>query len=366
MVTSDGAENLTVWTGISGNSCPIYTGPITEDMEEVLRRMMENSDNNRTMAIRDRFGNSNINGTASALGMSDTQIVHTLGCGGPPPNSLSLEDGGVLHETVANGYLGTQRQKFYDLMLQSVNNFGGGQLGGIIDQEGAALGLPASVISSFKSNMAMAYKGGSYGYGNPLDFYYSVLAWVKIPFKNGAVITPAEYVAGVFVHDSSSNSAAASTMNTASAELLRDEIRAALETWTNSCTTPASNATYGTGKAGTNGVPVLSALDLPVVGQNTAIRVTKALPGALSTLFIGLQSANLPFDDGALLVNNPIVIGIPVPFDASGGLTLGGAIPNDPTFCGLTLYHQVMFVDPGGTGFYQTAQTNGLRRTYGG
>jgi len=358
-------ESLTVFTGTNG-SCPQYFAPISEGMEQVLKLMMENSDNNRTMAIRDRFGNPAINGMGTSLGMTNTQIIHTLGCGGPPANQLTLIDGGVLHEAVANGYLGAQRQKCYDLMLQSVNGYGGGQLGGIIDQEGAALSLPASVISSFKANMQMAYKGGSYGYNNPLDFFYSVLAWVKIPFKNGAVITPAEYVTGVFVHDASSNSQAASSMNTASAELLRDEIRAALETWTNSCTNPASNATYGVGKPGTNGVPFLQALDLPIVGAMATIRVSNALPGAFSTLFLGVQQASIPFDGGALLVNNPLVISIPIPFDVAGSWTLAGQMPNDPSLCGLTLYHQVMYVDPGASGFYQTAQTNGLARTLGG
>lgn len=132
------------------------------------------------------------------------------------------------------------------------------------------------------------------------------------------------------------------------------------------CSAPPVSAQYGAGKPGTNGTPDLSdANDPPAVGDaSSAIVLSNALPGAPIILFLGLQPANLAFDEGTLLVTPLLVFSLP-PAGPSGTLTIAGAIPDEAAICGVTLYHQVMVVDPGATGFYQTAQSNGLARTFG-
>jgi hypothetical protein len=128
---------------------------------------------------------------------------------------------------------------------------------------------------------------------------------------------------------------------------------------------PASNATYGTGKPGTNGVPTLTALSPPVLGESSTVLLGNALPGALPILFLGVSAASIPFDGGLLLNGATWIIPIPVPVFPDGTLPLIGTLPLDPALCGFSLYHQVMFADPAAGGYYQLAQTAGLRRTFG-
>ena len=77
------------------------------------------------------------------------------------------------------------------------------------------------------------------------------------------------------------------------------------------------------------------------------------------------QQAALPFDGGTLHLVPQFVYPLTIPIPQNGKLTLTGDLPADPTFCGVTLYHQILFVDPSAPGFYHTALTNGLRRTFG-
>ena len=347
---ADLAEMLTVFTG-SPNSCPQYTAPISSVMSNVLFEMMWNSDNNHTMAIRDRFGDSNFNATAAGLGMTDTQILHTLGCGGPPANSLSLVDGGLLHEAIANGYLGGLRQTFYDLMRNDVSAYGGNRLGVIIDEEGAAAGLPALMIADFKSKMEAAYKGGSYGYGNPLDYYYSVLTWTKIPFISGGVLAPKEFVSGIFIHDNSTGTGLGATMDTAAAELLREEIRAALESWVD-VGNPWTD--LGGGLAGT-GVMQLTGEGSLVGGTAMTTTLTGALPNSVATLVFGFTFINAPFK-GGLWGPFPTSVNAGIPTGPLGTVDLPSTWP-DGLPSGLSFYAQWWMADAGAVAGFAGSNT---------
>ena len=46
-------------------------------------------------------------------------------------------------------------------------------------------------------------------------------------------------------------------------------------------------------------------------------------------------------------------------------LTLAGLIPDDPSLCGISLYHQMLIPDPKAAGPYHLAMSNGLQRTLG-
>lgn len=133
---------------------------------------------------------------------------------------------------------------------------------------------------------------------------------------------------------------------------------------TRTCAANALSSTYGAGKPGTNGVPLLDSVNLPYVPSTTSIRVTNGRPFTPSTLFVGLAPLAAAFDGGQLLVNPTFIIALP-PFDAAGSITIPGVLGDDPSLCGIAVYHQVMFGDPGAAGFYHTAQTNGLVRTLG-
>ncbi len=130
------------------------------------------------------------------------------------------------------------------------------------------------------------------------------------------------------------------------------------------CDNAAHSATYGEGKPGTHGVPSLTSVGPPVLGQKSGLRLANALPGASPLLFTGLGAAKIPFDGGTLLVKNPLVTVLPaVPL--SGEIEVPIAAPDDAALCGVTLRHQAMFLDPAASGFVGTAQTAGLARTFG-
>jgi hypothetical protein len=212
------------------DGCPLDAGPAAADLQVGLKAMMEQSDNRWTQAMRVRFGEANLNATAQALGMTNTLLRHRLGCGAgadgaiAEPHRLTLTDIGKLYEAVANGFLltTTNRNNFYSLMSDGIS----GDLETVINQEAATLGLTASELTSFKSQVSTAAKAGGYSLAGKT--YTSIGGWIKLPFKSGTTTTAREYVFGVFFHDA--NSVTGSVWGYR-AELLREQIRAALSTF---------------------------------------------------------------------------------------------------------------------------------------
>ncbi len=287
--------NLTVYTGYSG-SCPQDTGPFSQNLQGVLQLMMENSDNARTQAVRAYFGNSNLNATAAALGMASTSSNHRLGCGADAianPNRITLRDLHTLHEQVANGYLGTQRALFYQLMLDSVNDL---SIASIINAEGASLGLSSTTIASFRNFTDVAHKGGSYGLssGGPLYYERCEFGYLSLPFITNDVITPREFSFGAFVNNASVDAQASAAIYTdAIPELLRPQIRAALQSWTNSL---AGVTSFG---AGCNGYS----------------QTVSGLPRLGATLFYnGINGYNNGITLFAIGFSNTFAGAIPLPF----------------------------------------------------
>lgn len=220
--------------GYDGNpgGCPPELPIRAEPLNDVLRLMMENSDNIRTEAIKDYFGQDDINATADALDMPDTELVRRIGCGGAH-NALTLDDGATLHEAVADGYLGEWRDEFYDLMLNGAMSYGGGagypDVGGIIDEEAADIGLPEQKRLDFRAAVEIASKGGSVGLGGLA--YRSSLAWISIPYMQDGALAPREFTVGAFVDGAVDGDNASAAVGAAASEVLRDELHAALLTW---------------------------------------------------------------------------------------------------------------------------------------
>ena len=97
------------------------------------------------------------------------------------------------------------------------------------------------------------------------------------------------------------------------------------------------------------------------------LTLSGGLPGASPVLmFIGFAPAALPFDGGTLLATPTFTVSLP-PLNGAGSISIPIPIALDttPAGCGVHLYFQAIFADPGAAGFYHSAQTNGLDWTIG-
>ena len=206
-------------------------------MGNAILKMLENSDNQRTRAMIDTFGFTEINQTAQDIGLSGTHLNHYPGCGGPPANQLTLADAGIIYEGIANGTLlsASSRSALYARMPAQAGDFTGIQsaVNSIVDAEAPAFALSSTEISQFKSRLATHYKAGGYTLcpsGACLE-YRSVAGSADIPQCLRGAVGDRNYVWSIFINGASSASAADSTFNAAKAEPLREPIRAALSTW---------------------------------------------------------------------------------------------------------------------------------------
>jgi hypothetical protein len=107
---------------------------------------------------------------------------------------------------------------------------------------------------------------------------------------------------------------------------------------------PRPSANYGAGWPGRNGIPTLTAQEKPVVGAPLDVDLSNSLGAATSALlFVGVQPANIPIhNSGTLLVLPLLSVFVPLP---AGGLTLSGALPNDPSLWFFDLYLQAIELD---------------------
>ena len=343
---------LTVYTGYSG-SCPQDTGPFSQGLQGVLQAMMEQSDNARTQAVRSYFGENNINNTATALGMDSTSTNHRLGCGADAianPNRITLRDLNTLHTQVANGYLGNQRALFYQLMLDSVNDL---SIATIINTEGALLGLSSTTLASFRNFTDVAHKGGSYGLssGGPLYYDRCEFGYLSLPFIVNDVITPREFGFGAFVNNASVDAGAVTAIYTdAIPELLRPQIRAALQSWNNSL---AGVTSFGAGCGGYS----QSVTGLPRLGQTVTYRGANGYSNSIALFALGFSSTTwngvpLPASlapigggPGCVALNDILVSNAGVA-NASGDINFPVVVPSGITGIGFQYFTQMYSFGP--------------------
>lgn len=331
---------LNVFTGYSG-SCPLDTGAVQQQLQTVLQLMMENSDNARTQAVTAYFGQANINATAAALGMGSTSLNHRIGCAAAAianPNRITLRDLNSLHAQVVNGWLGNFRDTFYQLMLDSVNDL---SVAAVINAEGAAIGLPAWTIASFRNFTRLAHKGGNYALSNggPLYYHRAEFGWLSLPWITNDVITPREYGFGAFVNNASNDTNAANAIYVVGIpELLRPTIRAALQSWTNSL---AGVQPFGAGCSGC----VQLVNGLPLIGDNLIYSQVGGHGNSLAVLGIGFSSTAwaghglpaslVPFgsEPGCWALND-IVNSLVTVANAAGSASFDITLPNDTALVG--------------------------------
>lgn len=130
------------------------------------------------------------------------------------------------------------------------------------------------------------------------------------------------------------------------------------------CPDAAAVATYGNGKAGVNGVPQLNAVGLPTVPSATfALNVSNAAVNAPAWIVLGLQAGSTPLDGGTLLVA-PILIEFTMT-NGAGQIDIQTPIAENPNYCGVNLFAQVLVQDAAVATPLKLAMTPGLMLTFG-
>lgn len=350
------ATNYTTYTAGGGNSCPGgASSPVVESLQDVLGAMMGSSDNNRTRTITDNFGGfAGLNSRAAALGMTSTQVNHHIGCGTTAnANATTLRDIAHLHEQVINGYLGAQRDTFYDLMRNDYEGGGyaEGELWPVMQAEANAAGLNATQLAAFRADYLMAFKKGGYGTGG--GFFRCWGGYVRMPvYVNGGVIFR-EYMVGSFVAEASNETAAIDTAKFAAAEVLREELRSALNSY--ATYVPGAFSSFGVGCAGTAGTPAHTASGTPELGQDVDYDLTVAPAGTPAVLYFGSSRTiwnfvPLPLDLGFLnapgcAVRTNMLVSVPVTTGRAGSASLTVRIPISLNLIGQALYTQFVVFD---------------------
>jgi hypothetical protein len=120
---------------------------------------------------------------------------------------------------------------------------------------------------------------------------------------------------------------------------------------------------YGAGLAGKNAVvPLLGAIGCPDAGSLFTLSISSVVGGAVGGLFVGLQSAALPFKGGTLHLV-PLVAPFTIAVGGAPGVAGAGslALPAvlDASLIGIDLYLQAGFLDAAAV--QGVSLTNGLR-----
>lgn len=355
-----------------------------QSLSLTLREMMENSDNYSTLAVGNYFGLTNIENSAGPLGMTNTAINFTIGCTGPTPgsaeNQMTLRDLTALHETVCNGWLGTYRDNFYDLMQESLGfpSWGTDSLSNRINLEALALGLPNSVRDAFKNELHIAYKPGGIGLtiSGQTHYYFAEGGWMSVPFKNSSgALTPREYTFGVFNYDFAVQEVSGrNAMCNAELDLVWNRVKAAMATWDNHVNGSITTI-IGAGCPGSAGTPSHQATGTPEINASVNYNVANAPTFTIAIAAFGFDAVSwngqpLPFNlapvgaPGCLLRINAAILD-------SGLTTMAGTrslqvtFPNTTSLIGNQLWSQYLVYDPPANAFDFTI-SNAVRTTLGG
>jgi len=236
-------------------SCPNppSTDDITEPLGTAIREMMWHSDNARTREITDYFTDASINAYAKSIGMANTSINHYIGCGGPIPDTFTLDNAGLLYEGVANQTLlnASDRGIFYSNMAGRAQFESEGydwtsvwstDIPNIINQVAPA-GTTAAQKTAYMDAMNVAYKAGNYVLcpggaatcTNEVVEDIAITGWFQLPVCSASGTTYSEYVWGIFfsnVPNSNYYNGKVTTtdnnFNTAKSELMREQIQAGM------------------------------------------------------------------------------------------------------------------------------------------
>lgn len=130
------------------------------------------------------------------------------------------------------------------------------------------------------------------------------------------------------------------------------------------CESLAEIGTYGSGKPGSAGTPELTLGHELVPGESSLLKLDDVLVGGQPVLAWGLVPAEIPFDEGAFLIADPHFLALPT-VGVLGQVGSQLNVPEESFLCGVTVYFQALLIDPGATGVFSTAQSNGVQATIG-
>lgn len=336
------------YTAGGPNSCPSGSGSyVDESLSAVLSAMMNASDNMRTRTVTDNFGGfTQLNQRAGLLGMDATTVNHHIGCG-LPANVTTLRDIAHLHQRVIDGYLGAQRETFYSFMRQdyATGGYAEGQLGVVMGEEASLAGVTTSQLNAFKDRFRICFKKGGYGVNG---LYYRCWGgYVRIPFYLGGQLVEREYEVGAFVADASDETNAITAAKLAAAEVLRDELRAALESWDNIAL--ASVTTIGSGCGSPTTTQTYSGL--PRLATSPGYLLANGYPNSVAMFVIGFSSTSagsVPLPVALQPIGslpgcnayNDLVLSSVVLTSPGGAASTSIPLPSDLTFAGATYFTQ--------------------------
>jgi hypothetical protein len=124
----------------------------------------------------------------------------------------------------------------------------------------------------------------------------------------------------------------------------------------------ASWSNYGSGFAGTLGVPAFTAESTPIIGAAVTLDLGNSLGATTSALLMtGVQQGVIPTSKGGDLLLVPLLF-VPLSIPATG-TTVSGSVPNDPSLLGVQAFAQALEIDAGAA--HGLSFTAGLALTIG-
>lgn len=212
-------------------------------LQTTQQNMMWNSSNSDTNALQDAAGADNgvtgrqniRNFKNNILGLnSQLEINHKFGNGGPannPANRGALVQFGKLYEKATNNSVLSPAGETYlraNMFNQTQNQALRNAIRNVVTQEGTEAGLTQAERTQFFNQMRIIWKDGNWNGAQ----YVSCFGHIEIPRKvRGGSVVFREYVFGSFL-DQTTNVIPGFSINVnVMPEIVRDEIRKALETW---------------------------------------------------------------------------------------------------------------------------------------
>ena len=108
----------------------------------------------------------------------------------------------------------------------------------------------------------------------------------------------------------------------------------------------ATSTNYGTGFAGTNGVPSFTSQADPVLGSTVTLDLANSYGNSTAGLvLVGYQETLVSTNKGGDLLLVPAFTFLVTL--APGGISIAGALPADDALCGFEVFVQALELDPG-------------------
>ncbi|MCA8968917.1 MAG: hypothetical protein KDC95_04010 [Planctomycetes bacterium] len=119
---------------------------------------------------------------------------------------------------------------------------------------------------------------------------------------------------------------------------------------------------YGVGCKGGAGIPRLTAVGAPAIGNSSfALEISKLMPNGIAIQVVSAKPAAISLPPCTLLVDLSGAISEGKVADASGVVSIPLPVPLDPKLLGIQFYSQAISIDNAGALLQKFALSNGLR-----